>query len=57
MPCALTSDYSYVGCKGGAGGIRRVLITEYANVNKTTTVIASGVITTLGMVTTKEFRE
>lgn len=57
MPCALTSDYSYVGCKGGAGGIRRVLITEYANVDKTTTVIASGVITTLGMVTTKEFKE
>lgn len=55
MACPLTQGYSFLGCKGGAGGIKRVLITEFAN--KNTQTIVAGVITALALDTGKLFRE
>lgn len=54
MACALTQGYDFTGCKGGAGGISEVLITEYANV--TATAVTSGVYTTITMASGKQFR-
>ena len=31
MACVLTSGYTFLGCKGGAGGIKKVYLTEFAN--------------------------
>jgi len=55
MPCPLTSGYSFLGCKGGAGGIRRVLISEFAN--KNTQTIVAGVMTALDLQVGTQFRE
>lgn len=54
MACALTQGYTYVGCKGGAGGIKEVLITEFANVTSYT--VTSNVITAMTLATGKLFR-
>lgn len=54
-PCLLSQGYSYVGCKTGAGGIRRVLITEFENVTAYT--IAANVITGITKPVGKVFRE
>ena len=55
MACALTQGYDYNACKGGAGGIKRVLITEFANVTAYT--LTSNVITAWTLTTGKQFRE
>ena len=55
MACPLTQGYTFLGCKGGAGGIKRVLITEFAN--KNTSTIVAGVITALALDPTTLFRE
>jgi len=31
MACILTSGYSYLGCRGGAGGIKAIYLTEFEN--------------------------
>ena len=31
MACLLTQGYTFLGCKGGAGGIKKVYITEFEN--------------------------
>lgn len=54
MSCALTSSYTYTGCKGGPGGIKEVLITEFDNVTAST--IVANVITSMTLVTGKLFR-
>lgn len=54
MACALTQSYTYVGCRGGAGGIKEVLITEAANVTAYT--IASNIVTVITMAAGKVFR-
>lgn len=54
MSCALTQGYTYTACKGGAGGISEVLITEIANI--TATALTTGVFTTITMASTKQFR-
>ena len=54
MACLLTSGYNYAGCKGGAGGISEVLITEFANL--TALVLTANIYTTLTMATGKQFR-
>lgn len=54
MACVLTTDYTFTGCKGGAGGIKSVYMTEIAN-NSTFTVTA-GVITAWTLTTGKKFR-
>jgi len=46
MACVLTSGYTFLGCKGGAGGIRRVLITEFENLTGGTFTASAGVVTT-----------
>ena len=55
MACALTLGYNYNACKGGAGGIKRVLITEVANVTAVT--VTANVITAMTLPTGKLFRE
>lgn len=54
MACALTTSYTYVGCRGGAGGIREVLITEAANVTAYT--VAANIVTAITLTTGKLFR-
>lgn len=54
MSCALTSSYTFVGCGGGAGGIKEVLLVEAANVSSYTQ--SAGVVTAITMVATKVFR-
>lgn len=54
MACALTTSYSYAGCRGGAGGIKTVYITEAANVTSFT--VAAGVITAITMSGVTKFR-
>ena len=55
MACVLTQGYDFNGCKGGAGGIKRVLITEAANVTAYT--LTSNVITAITLSSGKQFRE
>ena len=55
MACPLTQGYSFLGCKGGAGGIKRVLLSEFAN--KNTQTIVAGVITAITLDTGTQFRE
>jgi len=55
MSCALTSDYTYLGCKGGAGGIKAVYMTEIAN--NATFAVTAGVVTTWTLTTGKEFKK
>jgi len=45
MTCALTKGYDFNGCKGGAGGIKRVLITEAANITAYT--LTANIITAI----------
>lgn len=54
MACALTSSYTFVGCGGGAGGIKEVLLVEAANVSGYT--LTSNVVTAITMVATKVWR-
>ena len=56
--CILTSDFSFLGCKGGAGGIQKVYLTEWANLTGvgSTFTQASGVITAWTLATGKKFR-
>ena len=54
MPCLLTSGYNFAGCKGGAGGISEVLITEIDNLTSST--LTANVYTALTMSTGKQFR-
>lgn len=54
MACLLTSGYNFSGCKGGAGGISEVLITEIDNVTATT--LTANVYTAITMASTKQFR-
>jgi hypothetical protein len=55
MACALTQGYDFNKCKGGAGGIKRVLITEAANITAFT--LTANVITAMTLTTGKQFRE
>lgn len=55
MACLLTSGYTFAGCKGGNGGIKQVLFTEYANLVTAPTLI-SGVYTAFALSTGKQFR-
>jgi len=55
MACALTSNFTYQGCKGAPGGLTSVYFTEIANLNTAT--IAAGVITAMTLKTGKLFRE
>ncbi len=55
MTCALTKGYDFNGCKGGAGGIKRVLITEAANITAYT--LTANIITAITLPTGKQFRE
>lgn len=54
MACVLTTDYTFTGCKGGAGGIKKVYMTEIAN--NATFAVTAGVITTWTLDTGKEFK-
>jgi len=55
MACLLTSGYSFAGCKGGTGGIKQVLFTEYANL-VTAPTLTAGVYTAFALDTGKQFR-
>lgn len=58
MACALTTDYTFLGCKGGVGGIKAVYMTEWANLTGTgsTYTEAAGIITAWTLATGKKFR-
>ena len=59
MACALTSDFTFLGCKGGLGGIRKVYMTEWGNLagaGSTAPVVTAGVIGTWVLATGKKFR-
>lgn len=53
MACALTSSYT-LDCRDNVGGIKKVYLTEHANVTAITS--ASGVITAITMAASKVFR-
>ena len=55
MACVLTQGYSFAGCKGGNGGIKQVLFTEYANL-VTAPTLTAGVYTAFALSTGKQFR-
>lgn len=56
MACVLASNYTFLGCKGGAGGIKAVYITEFANLVTAPTVTASTfTITAMTLSTGKKF--
>lgn len=59
MACLLTSDFTFLGCKGGLGGIKKVYMTEWGNLSgagSTSPVVTAGVIGTWVLATGKEFR-
>lgn len=56
MACLLTSGYSFLGCKGGAGGIKNFYITEIANVVGGTFVASAGIVTTFTLASSTVFR-
>lgn len=59
MACVLTSDFTFLGCKGGLGGIKKVYMTEFSNlsgVGSTAPVVTAGVIGTWVLATGKKFR-
>lgn len=53
MSCALTQGYTYTGCKGGAGGIKRILFAEQSVVTSFT--VTANVITAISK--TGQFRQ
>jgi hypothetical protein len=57
MSCDLTSNYTYIGCKGGAGGIKEVLMTEFANVSSYTVTSNTHIITAITMDGSTKFRQ
>lgn len=54
MACVLTAGYTYLGCKGGAGGILSDDIVEIGNI--ATFVATAGVITAMTLSTGKQTR-
>ena len=56
MSCTLTQGYSFDACKGGGGGIKEVLITEFANL-ATAPTLTSNVFTAFALATGKQFRK
>ena len=58
MPCVLTSGYTFLGCKGGAGGIKKVYLTEYENNSGTgyTFTATAGLVTAYTLATGKKYR-
>jgi hypothetical protein len=58
MACLLTLDFSFLNCKGGAGGAKRVYLTEWANLSGTGSAITktAGNITAWTLATGKKFR-
>jgi len=58
MACILTSGYTFLSCKGGAGGIKKVYITEFENNSGTgsTFTAAAGVVTAYTLATGKKYR-
>ena len=60
MACALTTGITYDSCKDNLSGIKRILFTEYANLDQTNAAkfaLTANVVTTLVLATTKLFRE
>ena len=59
MPCALTTNITYDSCKDNISGIKRILFTEYANLDQTNVAkfaLTANVVTTLVLATSKLFR-
>jgi hypothetical protein len=58
MACILTSGYSYLGCRGGAGGIKAIYLTEIENNSGTgsTFTATAGVVTAYTLATGKKYR-
>ncbi len=50
MACALTTNITYDSCKDNISGIKRILFTEYANLDQTNVAkfaLTANVVTTL----------
>ena len=58
MACLLTQGYTFLGCKGGAGGIKKVYLTEYENNSGTgyTFTATAGLVTAYTLATSKKYR-
>ena len=58
MACILTSGYSYLGCRGGAGGIKAIYLTEIENNSGTgyTFTATAGLVTAYTLATGKKYR-
>lgn len=54
MACALTSGYTYIGCKGGLSGLDEVMWTEFANVTAIT--VTANVVTAITQAGTTVYR-
>lgn len=53
--CALTSGYTFIGCKDQPSGADEIYIAEYDNVNVDSMAVASDIITALTCKTGKKF--
>lgn len=58
MACVLTTGYTFLGCKGGASGIKKVYITEFENNTGTgaTFTATAGIVTAYTLATGKKYR-
>ena len=58
MACILTSGYTFLVCKGGASGIKKVYLTEFENNSGTgsTFTAAAGIVTAYTLATGKKYR-
>jgi hypothetical protein len=58
MACILTSGYTFLGCKAGAGGIKKVYITEFENNSGTgyAFTATAGLVTAYTLATGKKYR-
>ena len=58
MACILTSGYTFLGCKGGASGIKKIYLTEFENNSGTgyTFTATAGLVTAYTLATSKKYR-
>jgi hypothetical protein len=58
MACVLTSGYTFLGCKAGAGGIKKIYLTEFENNSGTgyAFTATAGLVTAYTLATGKKYR-
>lgn len=56
MACLLTSGYTFLGCRGGSGGIKKVYISEWSNLSGGTFTSVAGLVTAFTLSGSTVFR-